>query len=69
MRAHGEPDFPDPNGHGVIQISNATGILEQDSPQYQKAAHACQSLDSGFDQSRSAPAAAHPTRETARECG
>ena len=53
MRAHGEPDFPDPNGHGVIQISNATGILEQDSPQYQKAAHACQSLDSGFNQSSS----------------
>src|SRR5271156_331202 len=26
MRSHGEPDFPDPNGQGVIEINNATGI-------------------------------------------
>jgi hypothetical protein len=48
MRSHGEPDFPDPNGQGIIKITNATGILAQDSPQYLDAANACQSLDTGF---------------------
>ena len=50
MQAHGEPDFPDPNGQGVIQITNPTGILEPNSPQYLQAAKACQSLDNGFDE-------------------
>jgi hypothetical protein len=54
MRAHGEPDFPDPNGQGVIQINNATGILSPNSPQYQQAATACQSLDNGFTEQGSA---------------
>jgi hypothetical protein len=48
MRSHGEPDFPDPNGQGIIKITNASGILAQDSPQYLDAANACQSLDTGF---------------------
>jgi hypothetical protein len=49
MRSNGEPDYPDPNGQGVIQmITNATGILDPSSPQFQKAEKACQSLDSGF---------------------
>jgi hypothetical protein len=48
MRSHGEPDFPDPNGQGVIQIKNATGILDPNSPQYETAQTACQSLDKGF---------------------
>jgi hypothetical protein len=48
MRSHGEPDFPDPNGQGIIQVKNATGILDQNSPQYLEAADACQSLDNGF---------------------
>ena len=54
MRSHGEPDFPDPNGQGVIQITNATGILDPNSPQYQQAATACQSLDNGFSEQGSA---------------
>jgi hypothetical protein len=54
MRSHGEPDFPDPNGQGVIQIPNATGILSPNSPQYQHAATACQSLDNGFSEQGSA---------------
>lgn len=54
MRSHGEPDFPDPNGQGVIQINNATGILSPNSPQYQQAAAACQSLDNGFTEQGSA---------------
>jgi hypothetical protein len=53
MRAHGEPDFPDPNGQGVIQIKNATGILDPSSPQYLQAAKACQSLDKGFGEQSS----------------
>jgi hypothetical protein len=49
MRSHGEPDFPDPNGHGVIQITNPAGVLDPNSPQFQKAQTACQSLNTGFD--------------------
>lgn len=48
MRSHGEPDFPDPNGKAVIQIKNATGILDPSSLQYERAQTACQSLDKGF---------------------
>jgi len=59
MRSHGEPDFPDPNGQGMIQIKNATGVLDPNSPQYLQAAKACQNLDEGFgeqsEQSTSSP--------------
>lgn len=48
MQSHGEPDFPDPNGQGLIQLTNTTGILAPSSPQYLTAQQACQSLDSGF---------------------
>jgi hypothetical protein len=54
MRSHGEPDFPDPNNQGVIQIPNATGTLSPNSPQYQQAATACQNLDNGFSEQGSA---------------
>ena len=47
MRSNGVPDFPDPNGQGLIQV-NATGALEPSSPQFQKAVAACKSLDNGF---------------------
>ncbi len=47
MRSHGVPNFPDPNGQGLIQI-NATGTLEPSSPQYQKAQTACKGLENGF---------------------
>jgi hypothetical protein len=50
MRSHGEPDFPDPNGQGLIKINNATGILNPNSPQFEKAQTACQSLDNGFQE-------------------
>jgi hypothetical protein len=48
MRSNGVPDFPDPNGQGVIQINNATGVLEPSSPAFQKAQRACKSLENGF---------------------
>ena len=48
MRANGVPNFPDPNGQGVIQIENATGTLDASSPQFQKAETACKTLDNGF---------------------
>jgi len=54
MRSNGEPDYPDPNGQGVIQITNPTGILAPDSPQFQRAEKACQRLDSGFASSGAA---------------
>jgi hypothetical protein len=48
MRSNGVPDFPDPNGQGMIQINNATGVLDSSSPQFQKAETACQNLENGF---------------------
>jgi len=51
MRSSGVPGFPDPNGQAVIQINNATGVLEQSSPAFQKAEAACKSLDNGFAES------------------
>jgi hypothetical protein len=53
MRSNGVPDFPDPNGQGLIQIKNATGTLDASSPQFQKAETACQRLDNGFAQQSS----------------
>lgn len=60
MRSNGVPDFPDPNGQGVIQINSATGGLESSSPQFQKAQTACKSLESGFAQQSSEATAGSP---------
>ena len=57
MRSNGVPNFPDPNGQGLIQI-NATGTLEPSSPQFQKAEAACKSLDNGFAKSSTAVSSA-----------
>jgi hypothetical protein len=53
MRSNGVPNFPDPNGQGLIQI-NATGTLEPSSPAFQKAMAACKGLDNGFGEQSSA---------------
>jgi hypothetical protein len=46
MRAHGLPDFPDPNSKGEIQLDAGPGSdLGPDSPQFNKAQHACRSLE------------------------
>ena len=42
MRSHGLTGFPDPNSQGVIQITNATGILDPNSPQFEAAENACE---------------------------
>jgi hypothetical protein len=53
MRAHGLPNFPDPNSQGVIegQSSSASGgsanELNPNSPTYQAAQKACQKYASG----------------------
>jgi hypothetical protein len=53
MRTHGLPDFPDPNGQGVIegQSSSASGgnpsDMNPNSPTYQAAQKACQKYASG----------------------
>jgi hypothetical protein len=57
MRSNGVPNFPDPNGQGLINI-NATGTLEPSSPQFQKAQTACKSLDNGFGVSASSASSA-----------
>jgi hypothetical protein len=58
MRSNGEPDFPDPNGQGILKITNTTGILDPNSPQYEKAQTACQSLDNGFSEEASSSSGA-----------
>ena len=58
MRANGVPNFPDPNGQGLIQINNATGVLEQSSPAFHKAEAACKSLDIGFAESAASASSA-----------
>ena len=58
MRSHGVPQFPDPTGQGVIQINNATGVLEQSSPAFLKAEAACQRLDDGFAESAASASSA-----------
>ncbi|HTX00087.1 MAG TPA: hypothetical protein VMD59_14990, partial [Acidimicrobiales bacterium] len=50
MRAHGEPDFPEPDARGMITI-DPTGILDPASPQFQRSERACQSQNNGgFDE-------------------
>lgn len=49
IRSHGEPEFPDPNGQGMIVIINPKGILRARSPQFERAQAACKSLFSGFN--------------------
>lgn len=45
MRTHGEPNFPEPNGQGMITLN-----VDPNSPQFQKAEKACQKLGGdGFD--------------------
>ena len=49
MRSHGVPDFPDPtvqNGSVGFSITAGDGV-DQNSPQYQSARHACSSLRGG----------------------
>jgi hypothetical protein len=43
MRSHGVPNFPDPNGQGVISIDSGMGI-DPGSPKFQSAQTACQKL-------------------------
>jgi hypothetical protein len=48
MRAHGIPDFPDPNPQGGLQISISPGSdLNPDSPRFAAAQRACQKLMPG----------------------
>ena len=45
IRAHGEPNYPDPTfGGGVVNFGNLPGI-DTNSPQYQSASSACASLN------------------------
>jgi hypothetical protein len=60
MRSNGVPNFPDPNGQGVIQIENATGTLNASSPQFQKAETACKGLDNGFGEQSSSAVSSAP---------
>ena len=42
MRAHGEPDFPEPNGQGVIKVP-----MNPNSPKFEKAEKACRGVGGG----------------------
>jgi hypothetical protein len=41
MRSHGEPSFPDPASNGSITLPPG---MNPESPQFQNASNACQSL-------------------------
>jgi len=43
MRAHGLPNFPDPNSQGAISVGPGSGI-DPSSPKFQAAQKACQSV-------------------------
>ena len=43
MRAHGEPDFPDPNSQGSFEFKNSASLNPQ-SPTFQAAENDCQSV-------------------------
>lgn len=43
MRSHGVPDFPDPNGRGMIEITASSG-LDPNSPRFRSAEKQCQKL-------------------------
>jgi hypothetical protein len=58
MRSNGVPNFPDPNGQGLIQINDAVGNLAPNSLGFQKATTACKSLENGFAQQSSVASAA-----------
>jgi hypothetical protein len=49
MRAHGVPNFPDPNGQGLIKITPATNV-DVGAPQYNRAQSDCQKLSNGFNE-------------------
>jgi hypothetical protein len=57
MRSLGVPDFPDPDGQGVIQLNSSTGI-DESSPAFQKAEAACKAMDNGFGEESSVAATA-----------
>lgn len=46
MRSHGITNFPDPSGSGGIDISAGSGV-DPNSPQYQAATKACESVAPG----------------------
>lgn len=48
MQTHGVPNFPEPNGQGVIQINGNAPGLDPSSPQFQHAQKACKRYDNGF---------------------
>jgi hypothetical protein len=52
MRSHGEPDFPDPAANGSYTLPSG---MNAESPQFQNAAKACQSLRPSNSGGASAP--------------
>jgi len=64
MRSNGVPDFPDPNGQGLIKINHATGVLVSSSPQFQQAQTVCKSLDKGGFGQQSSTAVSAPAGGT-----
>ena len=47
MRSHGQPDFPDPTSNGEFNFAPQDDI-DSNSPRFQAAQKACQSLDPGL---------------------
>jgi hypothetical protein len=62
MRSNGAPNFPDPNGQGLIQAGN----IDASSPAFEKAETACKSLDNGFGEEGSGTSVSSWTGRSAR---
>jgi len=65
MRSHGEQGFPDPNSQGLIKDTNATGIMDPNSPQFQRAENACRSLNNGSFAEQITPSSGGPSSDSA----
>jgi hypothetical protein len=67
MRSRGEPDFPEPNAQGLIKITDPTGVMSPNSPQFEGAEKACRSLDNGgFDEEFTSGGPAGPSAGSTR---
>jgi len=68
IRAHGVPEFPDPNAQGMFDVGGSSGI-DPSSPQFQAAEKKCQSLEPpGWQPTPQQTAAIYQRAFTFAEC-
>ena len=65
MQTHGVPQFPDPTSNGAIGLPPG---VDPNSPQFQKAFQACQSLLPNNGPASGLSLERHPLRDDGRSC-